>query len=169
MQHLALGALLDRPLSTQSCAVNIGMCQKHYLPSFVSHRLGSMAKTMTWLVISCNPKKLDCVAYHSNQLIEAQFCCCKPCKLDHRECTDRHKDHCNLHKLMNCFMLFEYWFTGLYEKKLSRQEAPNSVLEGVYVLLNKILTHNLWARRPAQHLIATLVQDPLLDLLVRHL
>ena len=27
--------------------------------------------------------------------------------------------------------------------KLSRQETPNSVLEGVYVLLNQILTHNL--------------------------
>ena len=53
--------------------------------------------------------------------------------------------------------------------ELSRQETPNSVLEGVYVLLNQILTHNLWARRPAEHLLATLVQDPLLDLLVRHL
>ena len=52
--------------------------------------------------------------------------------------------------------------------KLSRQETPNSVLEGVYAL-NQILTHNLWARRPAKHLLATLVQDPLLDLLVRPL
>ena len=29
------------------------------------------------------------------------------------------------------------------KKKLSRQETPNSVLEGVYVPLNQILTHNL--------------------------
>ena len=31
--------------------------------------------------------------------------------------------------------------------KIIRQEAPNSVLEGVYVE-TKILTHNLWAREP---------------------
>ena len=49
--------------------------------------------------------------------------------------------------------------SGTSRKKLSRQETPNSVLQGVYVPLNQILTHNL----------STLVQDPLLDLLVRHL
>ena len=43
-----------------------------------------------------------------------------------------------------------YLKTGLFNSlkpnchfKLSRQETPNSVLEGVYVLLNQILTHNL--------------------------
>ena len=46
-------------------------------------------------------------------------------------------------KNSNGIRSFAIWFRRRWLGKLSRQETPNSVLEGVYVLLNQILTHNL--------------------------
>ena len=56
-------------------------------------------------------------------------------------------------------------------KKISRQETPNSMCEGVYVE-TKILSHNLQAQGAismSEHLLEACVQDPLVDLLARPL